>query len=186
MKIQVINPNTSQSMTASIGRAARRWAPRTKSSHGTTRDGVHRRAFDEAIAAVGVLEEVRNRWPPVNDNGHHDLLVTPCLLAAREMDRARHWHGRSGVMSPPTIKRLRGGKQPDPTTGSLSHLAETTAGPALHVGGCGVPVLELELHGHEQDMAERIANRLQARDRRCRRVPWLRSGRGLAPHNVSE
>lgn len=60
--IQVINPNTSQAMTDSIAAAARTAAaPGTEILAVCPRDGVPsiEGHFDEAIAAIGVLEQVR-------------------------------------------------------------------------------------------------------------------------------
>lgn len=91
MKLRVINPNTTAGMTEVIGQAARRAAgtgtqvlacnpdsgPVSIESH-----------YDEAVAAVGVLEQVR-----AGERAGTDAYVIACfgdpgLLAARELTRA--------------------------------------------------------------------------------------------------
>ena len=62
VRIQVINPNTSLAMTETIGAAARAVAaPGTEILAVCPRAGVPsiEGHFDEAIAAVGVLEQIR-------------------------------------------------------------------------------------------------------------------------------
>ena len=64
MRIQVINPNTSQAMTETIGAAARAVAaPGTEIVAVCPSEGVPsiEGHFDEAIAAVGVLEQIKAR-----------------------------------------------------------------------------------------------------------------------------
>ncbi|MCG6659167.1 aspartate/glutamate racemase family protein [Halomonas campisalis] len=91
MLIRVINPNTTAGMTATVGEAARRVAaPGTKvvatqPDHGPVSIESH---FDEAISAVGVLEEVM-----AGEREDADAYVIACfgdpgLLAARELTRA--------------------------------------------------------------------------------------------------
>lgn len=91
MKIRVINPNTTASMTEKIGQAASRIAaPGTQivasnPSSGPVSIESH---FDEAISAVGVLEEVR-----IGETEGTDAYILACfgdpgLLAARELTRA--------------------------------------------------------------------------------------------------
>ncbi|MCL7940348.1 aspartate/glutamate racemase family protein [Halomonas sp. ATCH28] len=91
MHIRVINPNTSAEMTATIGEAASRIAsPGTRISarhpdHGPVSIESH---FDEAVSAVGVLEEVL-----AGEHEGADAYVIACfgdpgLLAARELTRA--------------------------------------------------------------------------------------------------
>ncbi len=86
--IQVINPNTSLAMTETIGAAARAVAaPGTEiivvsPSHGVPSIEGH---FDEAIAAVGVLEQVK-RGREQGVSGHVIACFgDPGLLAAREL-----------------------------------------------------------------------------------------------------
>ncbi|WP_033570578.1 allantoin racemase [Dickeya undicola] len=89
--IQVINPNTSLAMTETIGEAARRVAaPGTEilavcPSQGVPSIEGH---FDEAVATLGVLEQIRlGREQGVS--GHVIACFgDPGLLAARELARA--------------------------------------------------------------------------------------------------
>lgn len=90
MKIQVINPNTSQSMTASIGRAALAVArPGTEIIACCPEAGPEsiEGHFDEAVAAVGVLEEVRKGVAAGYDAHIIACFGDPGLLAARELAR---------------------------------------------------------------------------------------------------
>jgi allantoin racemase len=90
MKIQVINPNTSPGMTASIGRAASAAArPGTEIIACCPQDGPHsiEGHLDEAIAAVGVLEEVRKGVAAGYDAHVIACFGDPGLLAARELAR---------------------------------------------------------------------------------------------------
>ena len=90
MKIQVINPNTSRSMTASIGRAAMAVArPGSEIIACCPLDGPAsiEGHFDEAIAAVGVLEEVRKGVAAGVDAHVIACFGDPGLLAARELAR---------------------------------------------------------------------------------------------------
>ncbi|MCS3429847.1 allantoin racemase [Klebsiella sp. BIGb0407] len=86
--IQVINPNTNPGMTETIARAARKVAaPGTKILAVCPDDGVPsiESHFDEAIAAIGVLEQVKaGRQQGVS--GHIIACFgDPGLLAAREL-----------------------------------------------------------------------------------------------------
>lgn len=91
MQIRVINPNTTAAMTETIGAAARRVAaPGTRivATHPASGPASIESHFDEAIAAVGVLEEVR-----AGERDRADAYVIACfgdpgLLAARELTRA--------------------------------------------------------------------------------------------------
>jgi allantoin racemase len=91
MQIRVINPNTTAGMTETIGQAARRAAaPGTRivATHPPSGPASIESRFDEAIAAVGVLEEVR-----AGERDGADAYVIACfgdpgLLAARELTRA--------------------------------------------------------------------------------------------------
>jgi len=86
--IQVINPNTNPGMTKTIARAARKVAaPGTRIMAVCPDDGVPsiEGHFDEAIAAVGVLEQIKiGRQQGVS--GHIIACFgDPGLLAAREL-----------------------------------------------------------------------------------------------------
>ncbi|MCE9682176.1 aspartate/glutamate racemase family protein [Halomonas alkalisoli] len=91
MQIRVINPNTTLAMTAKIGAAAQRIAApgthiaATQPASGPVSIESH---FDEAISAVGVLEEVL-----AGEREGADAYVIACfgdpgLMAARELTRA--------------------------------------------------------------------------------------------------
>jgi len=86
--IQVINPNTSLAMTETIGAAARAVAaPGTEIIAVSPSQGVPsiEGHFDEAIAAIGVLEQVR-RGEAQGVSGHVIACFgDPGLLAAREL-----------------------------------------------------------------------------------------------------
>ncbi|CNE76902.1 allantoin racemase [Yersinia kristensenii] len=89
--IQVINPNTSEAMTQTIGQAAAQVAaPGTKivavcPSQGVPSIEGH---FDEAIAAIGVLEQVKQGRAAGVDGHIIACFGDPGLLAARELARA--------------------------------------------------------------------------------------------------
>ncbi|PMR73303.1 aspartate/glutamate racemase family protein [Billgrantia endophytica] len=91
MHLRVINPNTTSAMTAKIGEAARRvGAPGTRISATQPDSGPVsiESHFDEAISAVGVLEEVLT-----GEREDVDAYVIACfgdpgLMAARELTRA--------------------------------------------------------------------------------------------------
>lgn len=91
MHIRVINPNTTASMTSTIGEAARRIAaPGTHISATQPDDGPVsiESHFDEAVSAVGVLEEIL-----AGEEEDVDAYVIACfgdpgLMAARELTRA--------------------------------------------------------------------------------------------------
>lgn len=90
MRIQVINPNTSERMTASIARAAAAVArPGTDIIACCPADGPEsiEGHLDEAIAAVGVLEEVRKGVAAGYDAHIIACFGDPGLLAARELAR---------------------------------------------------------------------------------------------------
>ena len=194
MKIQVINPNTSQSMTASIGRAAQAVArPGTEiitccPDAGPESIEGH---FDEAIAAVGVLEEVRKGVAAGYDAHIIACFGDPGLLAARELARgpvigiaeaAFHIASlictRFAVVTTLTRTRI-----------IAEHLLRNY-GMTEHctsVRCVDVPVLELESMG-EQALAERIAEQaIQARDHEGAGAIILGCG-GMAdlPGRVSE
>ncbi|MDN3557910.1 aspartate/glutamate racemase family protein [Halomonas maura] len=91
MQIRIINPNTTRGMTDTIGAAAHRVAApgtritATQPAHGPVSIESH---FDEAISAVGVLEEVM-----AGERDGMDAYIIACfgdpgLLAARELTRA--------------------------------------------------------------------------------------------------
>lgn len=89
--IRVINPNTTVAMTEKIGQAARQVAaPGTRVSATQPASGPVsiESHFDEAISAVGVLDEVR-----AGEREDVDAYIIACfgdpgLLAARELTRA--------------------------------------------------------------------------------------------------
>lgn len=87
MRIQVINPNTSEAMTHKIGLAAQAIArPGTQILACSPDDGPvsiegH---FDEAIATLGVLEEIRKGREQQVDAHIIACFGDPGLLAARE------------------------------------------------------------------------------------------------------
>lgn len=91
MHIRVINPNTTAGMTATIGEAARRIAaPGTRitavePAGGPVSIESH---FDEAISAVGVLDEVITGEREGADAYVIACFGDPGLLAARELTRA--------------------------------------------------------------------------------------------------
>ncbi len=91
MQIRVINPNTTRGMTDTIGSAAQAIASpgtvisATQPAHGPVSIESH---FDEAISAMGVLEEVA-----AGERDGVDAYIIACfgdpgLLAARELTRA--------------------------------------------------------------------------------------------------
>ncbi|PLB94180.1 Asp/Glu racemase, partial [Klebsiella pneumoniae] len=86
--IQVINPNTSLAMTETIGAAARAVAaPGTEILAVSPRAGVPsiEGHFDEAIAAVGVLEQIKAGREQGVDGHVIACFGDPGLLAAREL-----------------------------------------------------------------------------------------------------
>ena len=88
VRIQVINPNTSLAMTETIGAAARAVAaPGTEILAVCPRAGVPsiEGHFDEAIAAVGVLEQIRAGREQGVDGHVIACFGDPGLLAAREL-----------------------------------------------------------------------------------------------------
>jgi len=86
--IQVINPNTSSAMTETIGRAARSVAaPGTTILASCPSQGVEsiEGHFDEAVAAIGVLEQIK-QGAAQGAQGHVIACFgDPGLLAAREI-----------------------------------------------------------------------------------------------------
>jgi allantoin racemase len=194
MKIQVINPNTSQSMTASIGRAALAVARQGTEIIACCPDAGPESIeghFDEAIAAVGVLEEIRKGVAAGYDAHIIACFGDPGLLAARELARgpvigiaeaAFHVASlictRFAVVTTLTRTRI-----------IAEHLLRNY-GMTEHctsVRCVDVPVLELESMG-EQALAERIAEQaIQARDNEGPGAIILGCG-GMAdlPERVSE
>ena len=88
VRIQVINPNTSLAMTETIGAAARAVAaPGTEILAVCPRAGVPsiEGHFDEAIAAVGVLEQISAGREQGVDGHVIACFGDPGLLAAREL-----------------------------------------------------------------------------------------------------
>ncbi len=90
MRIQVINPNTTASMTEIIGEAARAAAsPGTEILAVTAGTGPVsiENHYDEAISAVGVLQAVRAGERAGVDGHVIACFGDPALLAARELAR---------------------------------------------------------------------------------------------------
>jgi allantoin racemase len=91
MQLHVINPNTTAAMTETIAVAARRVAGpgtrivATQPASGPVSIESH---FDEAVAAVGVLEQVRAGERERADGYVIACFGDPGLLAARELTRA--------------------------------------------------------------------------------------------------
>ncbi|WP_066156101.1 aspartate/glutamate racemase family protein [Hydrogenophaga pseudoflava] len=91
MKLRVINPNTTQAMTDTIGQAARRVAgPGTlivasQPASGPVSIESH---FDEAVAAIGVAEEVLAGEREGTDAYVIACFGDPGLWSARELTRA--------------------------------------------------------------------------------------------------
>ena len=90
MRIKVINPNTTESMTQTIGEAARSVAAlgteivAVSPSMGPVSIECH---YDEAVSALGVLEEVRKGEGEGCDGYIIACFGDPGLLAAREIAR---------------------------------------------------------------------------------------------------
>ena len=88
MKIKVINPNVTQSMTAKIGAAARLVAAAgteiiaVSPQHGPVSIEGH---YDEALSVVGVLDEIRSGEAEGVDAYVLACFGDPGLLAAREL-----------------------------------------------------------------------------------------------------
>ena len=103
--IRVINPNTTASMTDKIGACASRVAAGNTQIHVSQPDSGPvsiESHFDEAISAVGVLEEIRRGEAMGVDAYVIACFGDPGLLAARDMvvrerarDRARRSLDRS-------------------------------------------------------------------------------------------
>ena len=94
--IQVINPITSLAMRETIGAAARAAAaPGTEILAVCPREGVPsiEGHFDEAIAAVGVLEQIKAGRQQGGDGHVIACFGDPGLLAARELAQ-RPWSSR--------------------------------------------------------------------------------------------
>ncbi|WP_110654492.1 aspartate/glutamate racemase family protein [Salinicola halimionae] len=91
MQIHVINPNTTVSMTDKIGACANRVAAKSTRIHVSQPDSGPvsiESHFDEAISAVGVLEEIRRGEALGMDAYVIACFGDPGLLAARELTRA--------------------------------------------------------------------------------------------------
>lgn len=91
MRIRVINPNTTAAMTTAIGEAARRIAApgseivAIQPASGPVSIESH---FDEAISAVGVVEEILRGEREGTDAYVIGCFGDPGLMAARELTRA--------------------------------------------------------------------------------------------------
>ncbi|NRB54884.1 MAG: aspartate/glutamate racemase family protein [Salinicola sp.] len=91
MQIHVINPNTTASMTDKIGACANRVAAEHTQIHVSQPDSGPvsiESHFDEAVSAVGVLEEIRRGEALGMDAYVIACFGDPGLLAARELTRA--------------------------------------------------------------------------------------------------
>jgi len=90
MRIKVINPNTTESMTRTIGAAARSVATTgteivaVSPAMGPVSIECH---YDEAVSALGVLDEVRKGEREGFDGYIIACFGDPGLLAAREVAR---------------------------------------------------------------------------------------------------
>jgi allantoin racemase len=161
MKIKIINPNTTQSMTDKIGQCARAAAgPDTtviavNPSMGPVSIESH---YDEALAVPGVLAEIAAGEQDDVDGYVIACFGDPGLKAARELAKGpvvgiaeAAMHLASLVGSRFTIVTTL-----ERTAGQAWHLAEAY-GMARHcarVRACELPVLELEKPG--SDARERI------------------------------
>ena len=91
MRIKVINPNTTESMTRKIGEAARAVAARgteilaRNPEMGPVSIEGH---YDEAVSVIGIVEEVRKGEVEGVDGYVIACFGDPGLLAAREISRA--------------------------------------------------------------------------------------------------
>lgn len=154
MKIKIINPNTTWSMTRKIGESARALAsPGTEivavsPAMGPVSIESH---YDEALAVPGVLEEI-----VAGERDGFDAYVIACfgdpgLKAAREIARGpvigiaeAAMHAASFIGAKFTVVTTL-----QRTVGQAWHLAEAY-GMARHcarVRACELPVLELEIPG---------------------------------------
>ncbi|UBF28957.1 aspartate/glutamate racemase family protein [Kovacikia minuta CCNUW1] len=91
MKIKVINPNTTASMTAKIGAAARTVAsPDTEiiACHPVMGPVAIEGHYDEALSVIGVLDEIRKGEADGMDGYVIACFGDPGLLAARELAKA--------------------------------------------------------------------------------------------------
>ncbi|TFH86048.1 aspartate/glutamate racemase family protein [Billgrantia azerbaijanica] len=91
MRIRVINPNTTSAMTTAIGEAARRIAAPGTEIVATQPDGGPvsiESHFDEAISAVGVVDEILHGERDATDAYVIACFGDPGLLAGRELTRA--------------------------------------------------------------------------------------------------
>ena len=91
MHLRLINPNTTAGMTDKIGAAGRRVAAATTHVSATNPEAGPvsiESHFDEAISAVGVLEEIRRGEQEGVDAYIIACFGDPGLMAARELTRA--------------------------------------------------------------------------------------------------
>jgi allantoin racemase len=194
MKIQVINPNTSQTMTASIGRAAQAVArPGTEiiACHPDAGPESIEGHFDEAIAAVGVLEEIRKGVAAGYDAHIIACFGDPGLLAARELARGPVIGIAEAAFQVASLicTRFAVVTTLNRTRIIAEHLLRSygMTERCTSVRCVDIAVLELERLG-EQRLAERIAEQaIEARDREGAGVIILGCG-GMAdlPGRVSE
>ncbi|WP_439862091.1 aspartate/glutamate racemase family protein [Pseudomonas sp. MBLB4136] len=155
MKIRVINPNTTAGMTERIGEAAARVAaPGTLIVASNPRSGPVsiESHFDEAISAVGVIEEVRAGELEQTDAYILACFGDPGLLAAREITRApvigiaeAAFHLATLISTRFSIVTTLG------RTGIIAEHLLQSYGFAHHcrrVRAAEIPVLDLEHHGN--------------------------------------
>lgn len=154
MKIKVINPNTTQTMTDKIGAAARAIAaPGTEIVAVSPRMGPVsiESHHDEAFAAVGVVDEVRRGEAEGFDGYVVACFGDPGLLAAREVARGpvlgiaeAAMHAASLVGTGFSIVSMMDRSRP-----MLEHLVHAygMAGRCRAIRTTDLPVLELEREG---------------------------------------
>jgi len=167
--IRVINPNTTASMTARIGKAAEAIAaPGTRISAVNPQDGPVsiESHFDEAISAVGVAEEVRRGERESVDAYIVACFGDPGLMAARELTRAPVIGIAEAAFHMATLVSTRFSVVT--TLGRTAIIAEHLlasygfAGHCRRVRAAEIPVLELE------DNNEAAFERIVAECRRAR------------------
>ena len=159
MKIKVINPNTTASMTQKIGKAARAVAaPGTEiiacnPSMGPVSIEGH---YDEALSVVGLLEEVRKGEDVGVDGYVIACFGDPGLLAARELARGpvlgiaeAAMHAASfvatGFSIVTTLSRTKVIAQQLVENYGMTRFCR-------NIRAADLPVLELETEGHARKM----------------------------------
>jgi len=151
MRIKIINPNTSQSMTEKIGACAR-WAARpgtevlaVSPAMGPVSIESH---YDEALAAPGVLAEVHSGEAQGCDGYVIACFGDPALLAARELARGPVVGIAEAAMHVASLlgRRFSVVTTLGRTKGQAWHLAELYGMQRFcaNVRACELPVLALE------------------------------------------